>query len=189
MNTHMNTALLLIAIQNDYFPGGKMMLEGSAAASENAAVLLSAFRRLQLPVIHIQHIATHAGASFFLPETEGVNIHQSVAPLAAETVIIKHYPNSFRQTVLLDHLRQHQISKLVIVGMMTHMCIDTSTRAACDLDFSVQLAHDACATKALTFAGLETSAMHVQNAYMAGLNGSFAEVLSTQQILASLSAE
>lgn len=186
MNTHMNTALLIIDIQNDYFPGGKMVLEGSAAASGNAAALLSVFRRLQLPVVHIQHIATHAGASFFLPETEGVNIHQSVAPLANETVITKHYPNSFRQTVLLDHLRRHQISKLVIAGMMTHMCIDTSTRAACDLEFSVQLAHDACATKALTFAGLETSAVHVHNAYMAGLNGSFAEVLSTQQILAGL---
>ncbi|CAN5893871.1 hypothetical protein BH11PSE12_BH11PSE12_13000 [soil metagenome] len=150
---------------------------------------LAAFRRLQLTVIHIQHIATHAGASFFLPETEGVTIHQSVAPLSGETVITKHYPDSFRQTVSLDHLRQHQISQLMIAGMMTHMCIDTSTRAACDLEFSVQLAHDACATKALTFNGLETSAMPVHNAYMAGLNGSFAEVLSTQQILAGLAAE
>ena len=151
----MKTALLLIDIQNDYFPGGKMALEGTQQASDNAAALLSTFRRLQLPVIHIQHIATHAGATFFVPDTEGANIHKSVAPLGNETVIRKHYPNSFRQTGLLEHLKEHQISRLVIAGMMTHMCIDTTTRAACDLELPLQLAHDACATKALSFGGVK----------------------------------
>lgn len=180
----MNTALLIVDIQNDYFPGGKMALEGTGKASDNAAALLSTFRHLQLPVIHIQHIAQRAGATFFLPDTEGVKIHASVAPLASETVIRKHYPNSFRHTGLLDHLKQHQIGKLVIAGMMTHMCIDTTTRAACDLEFTLQLAHDACATKALSFGGVEVPASHVQNAYIAALDGSFAEVLSTQDIIA-----
>lgn len=180
----MKTALLLIDIQNDYFPGGKMALQGTKEASANAAALLTAFRRLQLPVIHIQHIATRAGATFFVPDTDGVEIHASVAPLANETVIRKHYPNSFRQTGLLEHLRQHQIGQLVIAGMMTHMCIDTTTRAACDLEFSLQLAHDACATKALSFGGIEVPASQVHTAYIAALDGSFAEVLSTQQIIA-----
>lgn len=180
----MKTALLLIDIQNDYFPGGKMALEGTRQASENAAALLAAFRRLQLPVIHIQHVAKRAGATFFLADTEGVKIHTSVAPLGDETVIQKNYPNSFRQTALLDYLKEHQISTLVIAGMMTHMCIDTTTRAACDLEFTVQLAHDACATKALSFGGVEILASHVQNAYIAALDGSFAEALSTQDIIA-----
>lgn len=180
----MKTALLLIDIQNDYFPGGKMALQGTQAASDNAAALLSTFRRLQLPVIHIQHVATRAGATFFVPDTAGVEIHASVAPLGNETVIRKHYPNSFRQTGLLEHLKEHQISKLVIAGMMTHMCIDTTTRAACDLEFDIQLAHDACATKALSFGGVQTPASQVQHAYIAALDGSFAEVLSTQQIIA-----
>lgn len=180
----MKTALLLIDIQNDYFPGGKMALQGTQQASDNAAALLAAFRRLQLPVIHIQHIATHAGATFFVPDTEGVNIHQSVAPQGNETVIRKHYPNSFRQTGLLEHLKQHQIGQLVIAGMMTHMCIDTTTRAACDLELTVQLAHDACATKALSFGGVEVPASQVHAAYIAALDGSFAAVLSTRQIIA-----
>jgi nicotinamidase-related amidase len=183
-NTSMKIALLLIDIQNDYFTGGKMALEGTGQASENAAALLAAFRRLQLPVIHIQHVAKRAGATFFLPDTEGVKIHTSVAPLGNESVIQKNYPNSFRQTALLDYLKEHQISKLVIAGMMTHMCIDTTTRAACDLEFTVQLAHDACATKALSFGGVEIPASHVHNAYIAALDGSFAEALSTQHIIA-----
>lgn len=184
----MKTALLIIDIQNDYFPGGKMALEGTGPASDNAAALLGAFRRLQLPVIHIQHIAKHAGASFFLPDTDGVKIHPSVSPLAGETVIEKHYPNSFRETTLLAHLREHNISKLVIAGMMTHMCIDTSTRAACDLGLSIQLAYDACATKALSFNGVETAAKDVHNAYIAALDGSFAAALSSQAIIAGLAS-
>ncbi len=180
----MKTALLLIDIQNDYFPGGKMALENTQEASDNAAALLATFRRLHLPVIHIQHIATRAGATFFVPDTDGVKIHASVAPLGNETVIRKHYPNSFRQTGLLEHLQQHRIGRLVIAGMMTHMCIDTTTRAACDLELTVQLAHDACATKALSFGGVQIPAGQVHAAYMAALDGSFAEVLSTQQIIA-----
>jgi nicotinamidase-related amidase len=180
----MKTALLIVDIQNDYFPGGKMALEHTIEASDNAAALLSAFRRMHLPVIHIQHVAKHAGATFFVPDTEGVKIHKSVAPLSNETVIQKNYPNSFRQTALLEYLNAHQISKLVIAGMMTHMCIDSTTRAACDLEFTVQLAHDACATKTLSFGAVAIPASHVQNAIIAALDGSFAEVLSTQQIIA-----
>lgn len=185
----MNTALLIVDIQNDYFPGGKMALEGTEKASDNAAALLSTFRHQQLPVIHMQHVAKDAGATFFLPDTDGVNIHKNVTPLDNEIVIQKNYPNSFRQTNLLDYLKEHQISKLVIAGMMTHMCIDTTVRAASDLEFTLQLAHDACATKALSFGGVEVPASHVQNAYIAALDGSFAEVLSTQDIIASFAPQ
>ncbi len=185
----MKIALLLIDVQNDYFPGGKMELEGMKQASDNAAALLSEFRQRQLPVVHIQHIAAQPDATFFLPDTPGADIHQSVAPLASETVIRKNYPNSFRNTTLLAHLKEQQISHLVIAGMMTHMCIDSSTRAACDLEFSIKLASDACATRALTFADVHISASDVQNTYLASLNGSFAEVLSTQKIMAGLASE
>ncbi len=185
----MKTCLLIIDIQNDYFPGGRMALEGAGPASENAAALLAAFRRLQLPVIHVQHVATQPGATFFLPETEGADIHASVRPCEGEAVIQKHYPSAFRQTGLLAYLGQQGIGKLVVAGMMTHMCIDTTTRAGCDLGFPIELAHDACATKALAFGGIEVPAMQVQAAYLAALNGVFATVRGTQEIIAALAAE
>jgi nicotinamidase-related amidase len=182
----MNQALLLIDIQNDYFPGGAMELVGSPEAGLQAGKLLQLFRQKSLPVIHIQHIATRADATFFLPNTPGAAIHPSVAPVAGETVLQKHYPNSFRETPLLGHLRQHQIAKLVIAGMMTHMCIDTTTRAAADHGFQCVLAHDACATKALSFEGVSVSAAQVQAAYCAALNGLFAGVLSVEAVCATL---
>jgi len=182
----MNQALLIIDIQNDYFPGGAMELVGSPAAGAKAGMLLQAFRQKQLPVVHIQHVSTRPGATFFLPNTRGVEIHESEAPQAGETVLQKNFPNSFRGTPLLEHLRKLQITQLVVAGMMTQMCVDSTTRAAADLGFQCLLAHDACATKSLSFGGATVPAENVQAAFLAALNGLFAKVQSTEEICATL---
>lgn len=182
----MTTALLLIDIQNDYFPGGAMELVGATEAAVRAAKLLAAFRAKSLPVIHVQHLAARPGATFFLPNTSGAEIHASVRPNGDEPVIQKNFPNSFRDTRLLEHLRGARISRLVVAGMMTHMCIDTTVRAAADLGFACSLAHDACATRSLSCNGVQVSAENVQVAFLAALNGLFAKVLSTDELCAEL---
>jgi len=182
----MKQALLIIDIQNDYFPGGAMELAGSPAAGVQAGTLLQAFRAKQLPVVHIQHVSVRPGATFFLPDTRGVEIHESVAPRAGETVMRKNFPNSFRGTPLLEHLRQLDVQQLVIAGMMTQMCVDSTTRAAADLGFQCILAHDACATKALSFGGATVPAEYVQAAFLAALNGLFARIQPAAQICAAL---
>ncbi|HXZ49549.1 MAG TPA: cysteine hydrolase family protein [Usitatibacter sp.] len=181
----MKTALLIVDIQNDYFPGGAMQLVGSPEAGEKAARLLAAFRERGAPVIHMQHVSRRPGAAFFVEGTEGVKIHECVAPLASETVFRKHFPNSFRETPLADHLRAQGAGRLVVAGMMTHMCIDTTARAAADLGFEVQLAHDACATRDLAFGGVTVAAREVQAAFVASLNGLFAKALTVAEILAA----
>jgi nicotinamidase-related amidase len=182
----MSQALILIDLQNDYFPGGAMELSGSSAAVEKAAQLLRAFRQKALPIVHIQHVSTRPGAAFFLPDTLGVEIHAAVAPLAGETVFPKHFPNSFRETPLRQHLADQQISQLVIAGMMTHMCVDSSVRAAADQGFQCTLAYDACATRALSFEGNAVAAEQVHAAFLAALQGLFARVLSVEDIIAGL---
>lgn len=178
----MNQALLLIDIQNDYFPGGAMELVGSPAAGAQAGKLLQVFREKALPVIHIQHLSTRPGATFFLPHTRGIEIHSSVAPGPNEIVIQKNFPNSFRGTPLLDYLRERHIRQLVIGGMMTHMCIDSTNRAAADLGFECFLAGDACATKSLSFGGVNIPAENVQAAFLASLNGLYAKVQSVDEL-------
>jgi nicotinamidase-related amidase len=182
----MSQALLLIDIQNDYFPGGAMELAGSPAAGDRAASLLAAFRHRGLPVIHIQHLSTRPGATFFLPGTRGAEIHSGVAPLPGESVFVKHFPNSFRETPLLDRLRQLGVTHLVVAGMMTHMCVDTTVRAAFDLGFIVTLAHDACATRALRFGDLLVPSGEVHAAFLAALNGLFARVIVADDAIATL---
>jgi len=178
----MTTALLIVDIQNDYFPGGRMELVGSPEAAARAAQLLARFRDKRVPVIHVQHVSLRPGSTFFLPGTDGAKIHERVAPIAGETVIEKHFPNAFRETPLLEHLRKHGIDKLAIAGMMTHMCIDTTTRAAADLGFECRLAHDACATRDLAFGDTKVVARDVHNAFLAALNGAFAKVVAAKDI-------
>jgi len=182
----MTRALVLIDLQNDYFPGGRMELVGADAAVAQAAALLATFRARQLPVIHIQHVSTRAGAGFFLPDTPGVEIHAAVQPAAGETRIVKHFPSSFRETDLQARLRELGATQLVFAGMMTHMCVDTTVRAATDLGFACRLAHDACATRNLQFGERQVAAADVQVAYLAALNGSFAAVRSAAEIGADL---
>lgn len=181
----MKTALLLIDIQNDYFEGGTMTLVNTNQASENAKLLLGTFRNKNLPIIHIQHIAIKPGATFFLPNTAGAEIHKNVQPTATEKVIIKHFPNSFRETELLNHLSENEITDLVICGMMTHMCIDATTRAAKDFGFNCTLIGDACATRNLEINGEKVKAVDVHNAFLAALNSTYATVITTQSYLAA----
>ena len=175
-------ALVIIDIQNDYFAGGRMPLVGSEAAAARAADLLGAFRASGEPVFHVQHIATRAGATFFLPETDGARIHAAVAPRDGEAVIVKHHPNAFRGTTLAEQLRTAGIGHLLFAGMMTHMCIDTSVRAAADLGFECSLAADACATRDLAWGGQTVAAAQVQAAYLAALSGAFARVAAAAEL-------
>jgi len=174
----MKTALLLIDIQNDYFPGGNMELTGAIVASIQAQKMLSYARSKALSIFHIQHIATRSNATFFLPKTNGVQIHDNVKPLESESVIIKHYPNSFRETELLSQLQQQAIETLLAAGMMTHMCVDSTVRAAFDLGFTINLLQDACATRDLVFNERRIAASSVQQAFLAALSTSFAQLVS-----------
>ena len=181
----MKTALILIDIQNDYFKGGRMELEGSLEAADQARQLLDFFRQHVWPTIHIQHISTRPDATFFLPDTEGLDFHPSIKPMPGETVIVKHFPNSFRETGLLEHLHGSNIAGLVICGMMTHMCVDASMRAAADFGYPVRLAADACATRALIYGDTKVPAQSVQAAFLAALK-SYGQVLKTEEILKQL---
>jgi nicotinamidase-related amidase len=182
----MKRVLVIVDIQQDYFPGGNMELKGSIEASEKAKALLAAFRDKALPVVHMQHVSLRRGATFFLPGTEGVKIHEYVQPRDGEALFQKHYPNSFRETPLLDYLRENRIAQLVIGGMMTHMCIDATTRAAFDLGFECILAHDACATRALSFGGIAVPAEHVHVSFIAALHGVYAKAVATGDICSTL---
>ena len=175
-------ALLLIDIQNDYFPGGKMELAGAEAAASQAAKLLQCWRDRQLPVVHVAHESARPGAGFFLPGTAGQKIHPLVWPRPEEPVITKNFPNSFLNTPLLEVLRAQEVHRLVIAGMMTHMCVDATVRAAKDLGFHCTLIHDATATKDLTFAGMKAQAAQVQTAFIAALSAICDAVFAADEI-------
>jgi nicotinamidase-related amidase len=184
-----STALLIIDIQNDYFPGGPMVLDKSEQAGEAASRLLAYFRGRGLPVVFMQHISTRPDAIFFVPNTPGVEINNCVQPMPDDKIIQKNYPNSFRETELLSHLQSLNIKRLVICGMMTHMCVDATTRAATDLGFTCWVAQDACATRQLLFDNQVALAHEVQIAFLAALQGNYGKVMPVKNIIWELQQE
>jgi nicotinamidase-related amidase len=162
-------ALLIIDIQDFYFPGGKSALVEPEKAAANAALLLDNFRKEKLTVIHVRHNSEPGG-----------KINDIVKPLPSEKIVSKNEVNCFLGTDLLDFLRTNKIDTLVICGMQTHMCVEAATRAASDYGFKCLLIHDACATKDLKFGEKTIKAEDVHYSTLSTLKN-YAEVISTDE--------
>jgi len=184
----MKTALLVIDIQNDYFPGGKYPLVNPLEAAKNAYELLQCFREQGEYHVHIQHVSRKPDAPFFVSGDRGTDIHDSVAHFEGEPIVQKHNPNSFLETKLLDMLKEWEIERVIITGMMTHMCVDATARAASDFGFQVIVAEDACATRDLQYGDITIPAEHVHKAFLAALK-SYGKVMKSDEIIAHLAAE
>jgi len=184
----MKTALLIIDIQKDYFPGGKHPLVNTLQAAQKAYMILQCFREQGGHHVHIQHISKEPDATFFISGDRGTDIHDSVAHFEGEPIVYKHEPNSFLNTELLELLKSWEIKRLVITGMMTHMCVDATARAASDLGFQVIIAEDACATCDLNYGDTTIPAKQVQKAFLAALK-SYGKVMKSEEILALLAVD
>ena len=180
----MTRILVIVDIQNDYFPGGAYPLVGTEAAAERAAELLARFRASGEPVVHVQHVSDAADATFMRPGTPGVEINEAVAPLADEPVVLKGSPNAFLGTDLEQRIRDANVDDVVIVGMMTSMCVDSTVRAAADLGFTVTVASDACAAPDLEFGDVRVAGDVVHAAFLAALGDGFATVTTVDALAA-----
>jgi len=170
------TALLIVDIQEFYFPGGRMQLQNPELAGMNAGLLLDHFRTQEMPIYHVRHN--------FEP---GGDIHPYVKPQGNEPVISKDQVNAFNGTDLLELMLRDSVEQLVICGMQTHMCLEAAVRAAKDLGFSCLVASDACATRALQYEEHIIPAKSVHYSTLNTLQGSYARVLTTDAILREFS--
>ena len=166
------TALIIIDIQEFYFPGGKVPLVGPEAAAAKAAKVLASFRAAGKAVVHVRHD--------FEP---GGSIHQSVAPIDGEMVFTKSEVSCFHGTEVLAHLRELGVERLVLVGMQTHMCLEAATRAAADLGFECIVVGDACATRDLTYGDATVAAADVHASTLATLDRTYAKVVDIESFL------
>ena len=167
-----NTALILIDIQEFYFPDGMLPLNNPEVASEKAGRMLQFFRQQNLPVIHIKHNAS-----------SGAEIHKSVAPLSKEKVFTKNEANSFNGTGLHEWLQEQGIQKLVLAGMQTHMCLEATTRAAYDLGYDCTVIEDASTTRDLKYEDVIVKAKEVHASTLSTLKGTYARILTADEYI------
>lgn len=177
-------ATIVVDLQNEYLPTGKLPLTGLDVALDNAARIIAAARAKGERVIHVRHESAQPGAAAFAPATDAVQIVPAVAPVDGEPVIVKHYPNSFRDTGLKQLLDAEGVKELVVIGAMSHMCVEATTRAAADLGYPVTVVHDACATMPLEFGSTKVPAAQVHATAMAALAFGYAAIAATEAHLA-----
>lgn len=164
-----STALIIIDIQNFYFPGGKAELTEPEKAGEKAKQLLELFRKNHGLVVHVRHNFEPGGA-----------IHDLVKPVAGEKIFTKNEVNAFLNTGLHAYLQEKEIKNLVLCGMQTHMCLEAATRAAHDLGYNCTVVGDACATRDLKFGDYTVSAKDVHYSTLATLK-SYAKVVTLNE--------
>jgi len=164
--------LLLIDIQDFYFPGGRSALVEPEKAAANAALLLEHFRNQKQEVIHVRHNSEPGG-----------QIHKMVKPLPSEKVFSKNEVNCFKGTDLHGYINSINADTLVICGMQTHMCVEAAVRAGSDFGYKIILLHDACATRDLIFEDKTIMARDVHFSTLSTLKN-YALIRSTKEYLA-----
>ena len=177
-----NRAILVVDLQNEYWPSGNFSLHGIEAAAANAARVMDDARAKGDLVVNIRH--EMPDGPIFVPGSAGAEINDAVRPATGEPVITKNFPNSFRDTGLSNLLKEKGVEEVVVVGAMSHMCVDATVRAANDMGYKTTTIHDACATLDLNFDGITTPAAQVHAALMAALSFGYGEVISTDAFLA-----
>lgn len=180
----MKRGLVVVDLQNEYLPTGKLPLTGIEAAVANAIRVISHSRDSGIPVFHIRH-ESDEGAPIFVKGSNGAEIQPAVAPEGGEPVIVKKHINAFRETDLKQQLEAAEVQEVVIVGAMSHMCIDAVVRAAADMGYPVTVLHDACATLDLTFRGVNVPAAQAHATMMAAFEFGYATVKSVDEYLSA----
>lgn len=177
-------AIIVVDLQNEYLASGKLPLVGIDAATTNAVRVIADARAKGVPVLHVRHESASSDAPIFVPGSNGVRIMVDVAPIGNEPVIVKNHVNSFRDTDLKQQLEARGIEDVVVVGAMSHMCVDAVVRASADMGYAVTVLHDACATRDLEFNGVVAPAAHVHAAMMASFEFGYGRVVATDAYLA-----
>lgn len=180
-------ALVVIDVQNEYFPGGKLELEAVQAAGAAVGRALAAARKTGMSVFHVRHENPDPAAARFAARSAGSEIASCAAPIEGEHVTTKHIVDSFAGTGLEAAIAASGAEELVVAGMMTHMCVDAFLRAATARGYPCILLSDACATRELEWGGRSVAAADVSTAFFAAFTFAGVRITDTESWAASLS--
>jgi nicotinamidase-related amidase len=176
-------AVVVIDAQREYVDG-RLALPAIAPALEEIGRLLARARALRTPIIHIVHHGKAGGV--FAPESPGIEIAAAADPAPGEAIVAKGLPNAFASTDLADRLHALKRPSIVVVGFMTHMCVEATARAAIDLGFTAAVVANATATRDLPdpLTGATVAAAEVHRNALAALADRFATIVADTAALA-----
>ncbi|KAG1049355.1 hypothetical protein G6F43_008312 [Rhizopus delemar] len=182
----MKEALIIVDVQNDYFPGGRLPTDSPVETAQAIARLMEKFRRENKEVVHVVHHSTEELLSrlrFLEAGTSGAEIHESVKPLADEKIMIKHDMSSFIGTDLKEYLESKGIDTIVVVGMMIHNCVNSTVYSGSHRGFKCIVVDEAVNTFDQPYDGRIIKAKQIKEAFLAGIEFAYAKVKKVEDIL------
>lgn len=142
-----STALLCIDFQREYFDAGRpLLVPDGALVLANTVKLVTTARRVGVPVVHVRHVSRNPDDSTFAPDSEFIEFVPDVSPRDEECVVTKSRPGAFYSTDLDAHLRSLGITRLIVCGLLSFMCVDTTAREAHARGYDVVFVRDAAAS-------------------------------------------
>ena len=172
-------ALIVIDVQNDYFPGGACALPGAEAALPNILRLAELARERGEAVVYIQHV-TPEGSPVFAEGSKGCELHGQLDVRPDDPHFSKSHPSAFQETGLLETLARNGVKALDICGFMTQMCCDTTSREGYQRGYQVRLFSDATAARELEVEGGKIPHDTVHGVSLGAL-ARFAKILKTEE--------
>ena len=140
-------ALIVIDIQNDYFPTGAYPLHDTEAVLERTAQAVRRAQAQGVPVVLVQHVARKSPSPFFNAGTEGVQIHPALRAAAPDApVVVKGHADSFLNTTLQETLAARGVDTLWLCGMMTHNCVTHTALSPQAQGYTLYVLEDLCTT-------------------------------------------
>ena len=179
-------ALIIIDMQQGMLPS-VTPARNNPTAEEHIARLLANWRRFGWPIVHVKHRSS-SPLSPFWPHQSGFEFQAAFEPQSNELVIEKKVPDAFLLTHLPQWLRERAIDQLIVVGVSTNISVESSARTASNLGFKVSVVSDATfAFDKTDYSGCHRCAADVHAMSLANLASEFASIVTTQDILSSLS--
>ncbi|GAA5804900.1 hypothetical protein HPULCUR_010409 [Helicostylum pulchrum] len=179
-------ALIVVDVQNDYFPDGKLPTWNPVETAEACAKLIQKFRQEGKEVVFVQHVMKDLQAKdypFLVKGTHGVEIHDSVKPLPTEKIITKGENSSFVGTDLKEYLTSKGVKKLVVVGMMIHNCVNATVYSGVEEGFPCIVVEEAVNTMDQPYNGELVKAQDIKKAFLTGIQFGFSTVYKLQDVL------
>jgi len=181
----MKRALIIIDMQRG-IDDPKLGRRNNPDAERNMQSLLSAWRRSARPIVHVRHMS-RSPESVFWPGQPGAEFQDQFAPLADEHVVEKNVPDAFINSGLERWLHAREIGEVVVVGVVTNNSVEATARTAGNLGFKTFVVADATFTfDKVDYRGTLRSADEVHAMSLANLQGEYATVATTLEVLSAL---
>lgn len=173
-------ALLTIDMQNEYFEKGRPLKvpEGQLVLA-NVIQLQDAARKADIPLVHVQHLSLDPAGGVFVKGSPFADLMSESGPVDEEKVFVKRYPSAFAGTQLDGYLKEIGVDTVVITGLMSFMCCDTTARDAHSKGYKVFFVQDA--TAAIDLGDIPAAEVH--KVTVAVQDFLFSEVVSTEEAL------